>query len=464
MNRDIACIGAGYIGGPTMAVIALKNPERRVVVTDISKERIDAWNSDELPVYEPGLEEVVRACRGRNLFFTTDIAGAIRACDTLFVGVNTPTKMFGEGAGYASDLQYWEASARTIAAEANGDKIVVEKSTLPVRTADAMAAVLRSHPEHTFTVLSNPEFLAEGTAIEDLLHPDRVLIGGPQDERGLAAVRALAGIYEAWVPKERIITTNVWSAEMSKLAANAMLAQRISSMNAFSALCEASGADITEVADVLGMDRRIGRHFLKAGPGFGGSCFKKDVLNLVYLCRSYGLQACADYWEGVIVMNEVQQRRIVERTVRAMFNTLAGKRVALFGFAFKAHTGDTRETPALMVARLLAEEHAELVVTDPRALPNAARDLEGVPRVTLEADPYKAAEGADAVLVMTEWPCYGELDWERIYGVMRRPALVYDTRNVLDLARLRSIGFDVLAVGRADASFFSGVGGGGCML
>lgn len=448
MNRDIACIGAGYIGGPTMAVIALKHPDRKIMVADISRERIAAWNSDSLPVYEPGLDEIVRTCRGRNLFFTTDVAGAIRSCDTLFVGVNTPTKTFGEGAGYASDLQYWEAAARTIAAEANGDKIVVEKSTLPVHTADAMAAVLHTHPEHAFTVLSNPEFLAEGSAIEDLLHPDRVLIGGPDTRAGRAAMRTLVGIYAAWVPRRRILTTDVWSSELSKLAANAMLAQRISSMNAFSALCEATGADVDEVAEVLGMDRRIGPRFLKAGPGFGGSCLRKDVLNLVYLCRSYGLHGCADYWEGIIRMNEAQQRRIVERTVHALFNTLSGKRLTLFGFAFKANTGDTRETPALAVARLLLEERASLVITDPKALPNARRDLAGAP-VAFEADPYVAAEGADAILLMTEWESYRTLDWARIHTLMRKPALVFDTRNILDHAALRRLGFRVLAVGKA---------------
>lgn len=448
MNRNIACIGAGYIGGPTMAVIAQKNPDRKVMVVDVSKERIDAWNSDALPIYEPGLEEVVKSCRGKNLFFSTDIAAAIRACDILFVGVNTPTKTEGEGAGYASDLRYWEAAARTIAEEANGDKIVVEKSTLPVRTADAMAAVLHTHPEHTFTVLSNPEFLAEGSAINDLLDPDRVLIGGPTDARGQEAVQALVDVYAAWVPRERIITTNVWSSEMSKLAANAMLAQRISSVNAFSALCEATGADIEEVTAVLGMDHRIGKYFLKAGPGFGGSCFKKDVLNLVYLCRTYGLDDAADYWESVVTMNEVQQRRIVERMVKSLFNTLAGKRIALFGFAFKANTGDTRETPALTVANLLAEEHAEIVVTDPKALRNAAKDLAGLDRVTLEPDPYKAAEGCDAIVIMTEWACYRDLDWARLYASMRKPALLFDTRNLLDGKAMKALGFNVLAVGK----------------
>lgn len=448
MNRNIACIGAGYIGGPTMAVFAQQNPDRKVIVADFNPERIDAWNTDTLPIYEPGLKEIVDACRGKNLFFTTDVAAAIRECDILFVCVNTPTKTFGAGAGYASDLQYWEAAARMISQEANGDKIVVEKSTLPVRTADAMAAVLHTHPEHTFIVLSNPEFLAEGSAIQDLLYPDRVLIGGPQDEQGLAAIERLVEIYTPWVARDRIITTNVWSSEMSKLAANAILAQRISSINAFSALCEETGADINEVAHVLGTDHRIGKYFLKAGPGFGGSCFKKDVLNLVYLCRSYGLNDCADYWEQVVQMNESQQRRIVARLVRSMFNTLAGKRIALFGFAFKANTGDTRETPALAVAKLLAEEHAELIVTDPQALPNAQKDLADYSRVTFEKDPYQAAEKADAILIMTEWECYKTLDWQRIYASMRQPAMLFDTRNILDHATLKQIGFNLLAVGK----------------
>jgi UDPglucose 6-dehydrogenase len=452
MNQNIACIGAGCIGGPTMAVFAQQHPDRKIIVADCSQTRIDAWNSDTLPFYEPGLEEVVFACRNKNLFFTTDIAHAVQTCDIIFVAVNTPTKTFGEGAGYASDLQYWEAAARTIAEAANSDKIIVEKSTLPIKTADAMAAVLQAHPEHTFTILSNPEFLAEGTAIKDLLEPDRVLIGGPQDKRGKAAIKALVDIYTPWVPRKKILTTNVWSSEMSKLASNAMLAQRISSINAFSQLCEVSGADIDEVANVLGMDHRIGKYFLKAGPGFGGSCFKKDILNLVYLCRSYGLTDAADYWEGVVKMNETQKRRIVERTVKAMFNTLAGKRIALFGFAFKANTGDTRGTPALTVANLLAEEHAQLVVTDPKALPEAKKDLAHLSNVTLVEDPYEAAQKADAILLMTEWECYKTLDWQKIYGLMRKPALLFDTRNILNLAEMKRLGFNVLAIGkRSDA-------------
>lgn len=455
MNKDIVCIGAGYIGGPTMAVIAKMNPSRKVIVVDVNAEKIAAWNSPDfkLPIYEPGLEEVVREVRGRNLFFTTDIAAAVKACDIVFVGVNTPTKMFGKGAGRASDLQFWEASARNIKALAEGDKIVVEKSTLPVKTAAAMEAILNfGDSPHRFTVLSNPEFLAEGTAIRDLLAPDRVLIGGPQDEIGLAAVSELVEVYAgeggAWVPREKIMTTNVWSAELTKLAANAMLAQRVSSINALAGLCEATGADVDEVARVMGADGRIGAKFLKAGPGFGGSCFKKDVLNLVYLCESFGLHTAAEYWNGVIKMNEHQHERIVNRLFKALFNTLANKKIALFGFAFKANTGDTRETPAGHVARLLADEHVRLAITDPKAIANGKRDLADIPSIEWTEDPYVAAEGADAIVLMTDWAEYPALEWERIYGSMRKPALVFDTRNCLDRAGLEKLGFRVLSVGK----------------
>jgi len=452
MNKDIVCIGAGYIGGPTMAVIALKNPGRKVHVVDINKARIDAWNGENLPIYEPGLEEVVRQVRGRNLFFSTDIEGCIKKCDIVFVGVNTPTKMFGRGAGRASDLQYWEATARNIAKWADGDKIVVEKSTLPVRTAAAMAAILNTHEKYHFEVLSNPEFLAEGTAIRDLMTPDRVLIGGDRTPEGEAAVRTLVDVYagegDAWVPRERILTTNVWSAELTKLAANAFLAQRVSSINAIAGLCEATGADVDEVARVIGADGRIGPRFLKAGPGFGGSCFKKDVLNLVYLCESFGLHTAAEYWTGVIRMNDHQQERIVSRLFREMFNTLANKKIAMFGFAFKADTGDTRETPAGYVAQLLAEEHVRLAITDPKALPNAKADLAGLSGIDFVDDPYEAAKESDAILLMTDWREYPALDWKRIHGSMRKPSLVFDTRNCLDAAALRTLGFRVLNIGK----------------
>ena len=442
-----------------MAVIAKMNPDRKVFVVDINAARIAAWNSADfaLPIYEPGLVEVVREVRGKNLFFTTDIAAAVKACDIVFVGVNTPTKMFGRGKGRASDLQYWEATAREIKSFAESDKIIVEKSTLPVRTAAAMDAILNDHAEHTFTVLSNPEFLAEGTAINDLLEPDRVLVGGPQTAAGEEAIAALVEIYAAWVPRQKILTTNVWSAELTKLAANAFLAQRVSSINAIAGLCEATGADVEEVAKVMGADHRIGSKFLKAGPGFGGSCFKKDVLNLVYLCETFGLHTVAEYWNQVIVMNDHQQERIVSRLFRAMFNTLANKKIAVFGFAFKADTGDTRETPAGTVVRLLREERVCLTITDPKALPNARLDLadlaaeaarQGADALVYEDDPYTAAKDADAVLLMTDWKQYSALDWRKIYDSMRKPALVFDTRNCLDSAELKQIGFNVLNIGK----------------
>ena len=458
MNKNIVCIGAGYIGGPTMAVIAKMNPDRKVIVVDINKSRIAAWNSKNyaLPIFEPGLVDVVKEVRGKNLFFSTDIKKAVQDCDIIFVGVNTPTKMFGKGAGRASDLQYWEATARNIAKWANGDKIVVEKSTLPVRTAAAMSAILNTHEKYHFEVLSNPEFLAEGTAIKDLLTPDRVLIGGAKTPSGDAAVNELVKVYcgkgGKWVPRERVLTTNVWSAELTKLAANAFLAQRVSSINAIAGLCEATGADVDEVARVIGADHRIGPKFLKAGPGFGGSCFKKDVLNLVYLCETFGLHTAAEYWMGVIKMNDHQQERIVSRLFRAMFNTLANKKIAMFGFAFKADTGDTRETPAGTVARLLNDEHVCLSITDPKAIPNAKKDLEdllGTPTPpTYTSDPYVAAKDADAILLMTDWSEYPALDWTKLYKSMRKPALVFDTRNCLDADKLRKIGFTVLNIGK----------------
>ena len=450
MNRNVVCIGAGYIGGPTMAVIAKMNPDRKVVVVDINAERIAAWNSADyaLPIYEPGLVDVVKEVRGKNLFFSTDIEDAVKECDIIFVGVNTPTKMFGKGAGRASDLQYWEATAREIKRFANGDKIIVEKSTLPVRTAAAMEAILNDHAEYEFTVLSNPEFLAEGTAIRDLIEPDRVLIGGPQTESGKSAIDAVVDIYAAWVAREKILTTNVWSAELTKLAANAFLAQRVSSINAIAGLCEATGADVDEVARVVGADSRIGPKFLKAGPGFGGSCFKKDVLNLVYLCESFGLHTAAEYWMGVIKMNDHQQERIVSRLFKEMFNTLANKKIVLLGFAFKADTGDTRETPAGTVARLLADEHVRITISDPKALENAKKDLADLDGIVYEEDEYKAVADADAVVVMTDWRHYPTLDWQRIYDSMRKPALVFDTRNCLDRGKLKDIGFKVLNIGK----------------
>jgi len=454
MNRNILCIGAGYVGGPTMAMIALKCPDRRVTVLDVNAQRIAAWNSDELPIYEPGLDEVVRTCRGRNLFFSTDIRKGIEENDIIFVAVNTPTKSFGHGAGHAADLQYWEKTARTIHDCAKGDKIVIEKSTLPVRSAAAMSRILHSgRTPHHFEVLSNPEFLAEGTAVADLHRPDRVLIGADATPTGRKALEAIVDIYAAWVPRERILTTNVWSSELSKLAANALLAQRISSVNALSALCEATEADIDEVTHAVGMDTRIGAKFLKPGVGFGGSCFKKDILNLVYLCESYNLHEAAAYWRQVVAVNDWQQDRFVAKMLSAMFNTVAGKRVALLGFAFKADTGDTRESPAIRVARMLAEEQARVVVCDPQALDNARRDLADLgERVAFEPDPYAAAKDADAVAVLTDWSCFRTLDYARLYAGMRQPAFLFDGRNCVDHAALFELGFNVYAIGKPSLS------------
>src|SRR5688572_19567349 len=446
----ICCIGAGYVGGPTMAMIALKAPGIDVRVVDMNSARIDAWNSDTLPIYEPGLDDVVRQTRGKNLHFSTDVQGGIRAADIIFVAVNTPTKTYGVGAGRAADLRFIESVARTIAEHANGPKIIVEKSTIPVKTAETIKDILAANARgHKFEVLSNPEFLAEGTAVADLQSPDRVLIGGERTDGGAVALQKLVDVYAHWVPRERIITTNLWSSELSKLVANAFLAQRISSINSISALCELTEADIDEVAHAIGSDSRIGSKFLKASVGFGGSCFKKDILNLVYIAESYGLNEVARYWESVVRMNEWQEHRFVRHMLTTMFNTVAGKRIALFGFAFKADTGDTRESPALAVARALLAERAHLVVTDPKALSNAQNDLSGIDgRIEFEDDPYTAAKGAHAIAVLTGWEQYRTLDYRRIFDHMIQPAFVFDGRNVLDHEALFAIGFNVFAVGK----------------
>ncbi len=447
---NILCIGAGYVGGPTMAVIAQKCPEHRVVIVDISAARIAAWQSDQLPIYEPGLKEVVLSCRNKNLFFSTEVDRHIAEADIIFVSVNTPTKSFGQGAGKAADLQYWEKTARQILQNSRTPKIVVEKSTLPVRTAEALERILHSNSRGLqFDVVSNPEFLAEGTAIRDLEDPDRVLLGARDTPSGQKALQALVDIYARWVPRERIITTNLWSSELSKLVANAFLAQRISSINSISALCEKTEADIKEIAHAIGQDSRIGHRFLNASVGFGGSCFKKDILNLVYLCEHYGLPEVAHYWEQAVKMNEYQQARFVSNILFSMFNTVAGKRVALFGAAFKANTSDTRESPALNVSRALLEEHAEVVMTDPHALENARTDL-GVDaqRVVFEADPYVAAAGAHALAILTEWTLFAELDYEIIYQSMVKPGFIFDGRNILDHRRLFQIGFNVYPIGK----------------
>jgi UDPglucose 6-dehydrogenase len=451
-KKNILCIGAGYVGGPTMTMIARKCPDYKVTVVDINKARIDAWQSDNIPIYEPGLDEVVKHTRGVNLFFSTDVDNGIREADIIFVSVNTPTKTFGEGAGRAADLQYWEKTARQILANSDRSKIIVEKSTLPVRTAEAMERILNADSKSIyFDVLSNPEFLAEGTAMQDLEHPDRVLIGSRETPSGRAARQTLVDLYAHWVPRNKIIESSVWSAELSKLVANAFLAQRISSINSISALCEKTEADVEEVAYAIGTDGRIGPKFLKASVGFGGSCFQKDILNLVYICRSYGLAEVADYWESVVRINQWQQRRFVQNMLTVMFNTVAGKRIALFGFAFKADTGDTRESPAISVALGLAEERADVVISDPKALNQARVDLQDAAGkgVSFEADPYKAAEGAHAVAILTEWKQYKDLDYVRVFKSMNQPAFVFDGRNILDHQKLFEIGFNVFAIGKS---------------
>jgi UDPglucose 6-dehydrogenase len=455
-KKNILCIGAGYVGTPTMAMIAYKCPQYKVTLVDINHERIAQWNTDNLPIYEPGLDEIVKAVRGKNLFFSTEIERGIKESDIIFVSVNTPTKMFGMGLGMAADLQYWEKTARQIKKYAESNKIIVEKSTLPVKTALAMERILTSTDnEIKFEVTSNPEFLAEGTAIKDLEDPDRILIGSKETASGLKARSELVEIYANWVQKERIITSNIWSSELSKLVTNAFLAQRISSINSITALCEKTDADINEVARAVGMDSRIGNKFLNASVGFGGSCFKKDILNLVYLCQYYNLDKIADYWEGVVKINDYQKERFIFNILNAMFNTLAGKKICLFGFAFKSNTGDTRESPAIFIAKRLGEEKADLVITDPKALNNAMIDLAGINgNISFVEDPYEASVGCDAIAVMTEWEIYSNLDFKKIYQLMVKPTFIFDGRNILDHKKLFEIGFNVFPIGKPPLTHF----------
>ncbi|MCP9916630.1 nucleotide sugar dehydrogenase [Cyanobium sp. ATX 6F1] len=443
-----------------MAVIADRCPEIQVTVVDLNVRRIAAWNDDDLsklPVYEPGLAELVGRCRGRNLHFSTEVDGAISGADMVFLSVNTPTKTKGVGAGQASDLRWIEASARQVAANASGHTIVVEKSTLPVRTAETVRTILAAGPAgKSFEVLSNPEFLAEGTAITDLENPDRVLIGGEEAD----AIEALASIYGHWVPAERILRTNLWSSELSKLTANAFLAQRISSINSIAALCEATGADVLEVGRAIGTDSRLGSKFLQAGPGFGGSCFQKDILNLVYLSGHYGLHEVARYWQQVVELNAWQQHRIARLVVADLFGTVTGKRLAILGFAFKADTNDTREAPAITICRDLLEEGAQLAIYDPKVdVEQISQDL-GVPPTPgaeplsgdgvwqVASDPLTAAKGADAIVILTEWGAFRTLDWPALATVMRQPAWVFDARRIADAAAARAAGLKVWQVGK----------------
>ncbi|TBW26617.1 UDP-glucose 6-dehydrogenase [Gramella sp. KN1008] len=460
--KNICCIGAGYVGGPTMAVIAQKCPEIKVTVVDINEKRIAAWNDNDvenIPIYEPGLSDVVAEARGRNLFFSTDIDSAIEEAEMIFISVNTPTKTYGIGKGMAADLKYIELCARQIARVSKTDKIVVEKSTLPVRTAEALKNILDNTGNGVnYQILSNPEFLAEGTAVEDLIDPDRVLIGGDIDTtKGKEAVMALVDVYAHWVPNERILTTNVWSSELSKLTANAFLAQRVSSINAMSELCEKTGADVNEVARAVGMDSRIGSKFLKSSVGFGGSCFQKDILNLVYIAKSFGLYEVADYWEQVIIMNDHQKKRFAANIVKTLFNTVSGKKIAFLGWAFKKDTNDTRESAAIYVADYLLNEQAEIVIYDPKVKEeqiyadldylNSRTEEENRQRVRVVKDPYEAGKEAHAVAVLTEWDEFKTLDWKRIYDDMLKPAFLFDGRRLLERRTKEELGFEFYAIG-----------------
>lgn len=457
----ICCIGAGYVGGPTMAVIAQKCPHIQVTVVDLNEQRIALWNDpnvENIPIYEPGLSEVVAEARGRNLFFSTDVDKAIHEAEMIFISVNTPTKTYGSGKGQAADLKYIELCARQIARVSKTDKIVVEKSTLPVRTAEAIKSILQNTGNGVkYQILSNPEFLAEGTAVEDLFSPDRVLIGGETTPEGEKAIQSLVEVYSNWVPKERILTTNVWSSELSKLVANAFLAQRVSSINAISELCEKTGADVTEVSKAIGMDSRIGSKFLKASVGFGGSCFQKDILNLVYIAKSYGLNEVADYWEQVIIMNDHQKNRFSKKIVTTLYNTVAGKKITFLGWAFKKDTNDTRESAAIYVADNLLFEQANIVIFDPKVSYNqiladlnylcSRSEKENSEQIEVASDPYDACKGAHAIAVLTEWDEFKTYDWNKIYANMNKPAFVFDGRNLLDREELTNIGFKYQAIG-----------------
>ena len=460
--KQICCIGAGYVGGPTMAVIAQKNPDIIVNVVDINKQRIDEWNSKDLtnlPIYEPGLDKVVEEARGRNLFFTTEIDKSIDSAEMIFISVNTPTKTYGDGKGMAADLTYVELCARKIAEVAKSDKIVVEKSTLPIKTAAAIKNILDETGNGVnFDILSNPEFLAEGTAMRDLAVPDRVLIGGEQNESGNIAVKALVKIYSSWVPSENILTTNLWSSELSKLVANAFLAQRVSSINSISEICEKTGADVDEVATAIGMDSRIGSKFLKSSVGFGGSCFQKDILNLVYISKSLGLSKVADYWEQVIILNNHQRQRFAKNILSSLYNTVSGKKIAFLGWAFKKDTNDTRESASIYVADLLIDEKAIIEVYDPKVTKdqvfsdinnlNSRSENLNTSNLTVKDSPYDACKGAYAIAILTEWDEFVNYDWKKIYKNMNKPAFIFDGRNILIKKDMEKIGFNYKGIGK----------------
>ena len=462
MIKNIRCIGAGYVGGPTMSVIALKCPEINVTVVDLNKQRIDAWNNEDLsklPIYEPGLDKVVAQARGRNLFFSTDVDNAIEKAEMIFIAVNTPTKTYGEGKGKAADLKYVELCARQIARIAKTDKIIVEKSTLPVRTAAMLQTILDSTGNGVqFDVLSNPEFLAEGTAVDDLFNADRILIGGRETNSGEKAIDQLADIYANWIPRDRILKTNLWSSELSKLVANAFLAQRVSSINSISELCESTEANIEEISKAIGSDSRIGPKFLNASVGFGGSCFQKDILNLVYISKSLGLNEIADYWEQVIEMNNHQRTRFAKKIIKNLFGTISGKKITLLGWAFKKDTNDTRESAAIYIADKLIEEGAIVSVYDPKVSEqqifndinylNSRLESENQKFIKYFDNPYEACKNSHAIAILTEWDEFIDYDWNIIFENSIKPANIFDGRNILEKKKVQSIGFNYFGTGK----------------
>ncbi len=469
--KRICCIGAGYVGGPTMSVIASKCPSIKVHVVDINQKRIDLWNSKnltKLPIYEPGLDSIIEKCRGKNLIFSTEVEKQISLADMIFISVNTPTKTRGIGAGKASDLKWVEASARQVAKYARGHTIVVEKSTLPVKTAEVIKSILEGAIKNkaneinsTFDVLSNPEFLAEGSAINDLENPDRVLIGG----ENLDAILALNNIYRNWVPQEKILHTNIWSSELAKLTANAFLAQRLSSINSIAAICEVTGADIKEVSRAIGSDSRIGSKFLTSGPGFGGSCFKKDILNLVYLCKYFDLDEVANFWESVVNLNNWHQHRISNLIVKKLFGTVSGKKICILGFAFKANTNDTRESAAIKICNDLLNEGAILYIHDPKVDPIQISKVlnsneEQNKNYSIEENNhgqekswqvveniFEGLNSADAAVILTEWEDYSQIDWRKASEIMRKPSWVFDTRSITCGNNLLDDGINLWRIG-----------------
>ena len=465
--KNICCIGAGYVGGPTMAVLADRCPNINVTVVDKDENKIDLWNSKDLnllPVFEPSLPSIIKRIRDKNLFFSKDVNKAIKKADMIFISVNTPIKQSGIGAGKASNLKWVEECARQIGEESAGHTIVVEKSTLPVKTAQTIKEILGFYAkstkdkksEITFSILSNPEFLAEGTAINDLENPDRVLIGGEDT----TAINQLKKIYYNWVPKGKVICTNLWSSELSKLIANAFLAQRISSINSVAAICEASGADVREVSKAIGSDKRIGSDFLNSGPGFGGSCFKKDILNLTYLCKHFGLEEVAEYWEQVVLINNWGQKRIYEIIVQKLFGNISGKKLAVLGYSFKANTNDTRESPSRSIIQYLLSEEAEVFIHDPKVsesqidnelneylLENKIKNESQRKMWSCTRDIYEAVAGSDAIIILTEWEIYRSLDWIKISSIMRHPAWVFDARSVVNVDKVKEAGIKLWQIG-----------------